>query len=76
MARSIALGLLGQQSLGTHSYIMNGLNGRFSFSDGDIFEIGNGPFSRRRCCRLIGRIVSRPFSCATRLRKDDTKGED
>jgi hypothetical protein len=27
---------------------MNGLNGRFSFSDGDIFEIGNGPFTRMK----------------------------
>jgi len=40
-------GLLGQP-MGTHSYIMNGQNGLFSFSDGDIFEVGNGPFTRMK----------------------------
>ena len=40
--------LIGQKSLGTHSYIMSGQNGRFSFSDGDIFEIGSGPFARMK----------------------------
>lgn len=40
--------LLGQQSLGTHSYIMSGQNGSFSFVEGDIFEIGNGPFTRMK----------------------------
>lgn len=38
-------GLLGQD-LGTHSYVMSATNGQFSLQDGDVVEIGNGPFAR------------------------------
>ncbi|RQP98869.1 hypothetical protein DF164_31180 [Burkholderia stagnalis] len=44
-------GLLGQ-ALKTHSYIMKGLNGQFSLSVGDIFEIGNGPFARVKVLQI------------------------
>jgi len=47
MARSIALGCWGNNRWGRFLY-HEWLNGRFSFSDGDIFEIGNGPFSRMK----------------------------
>lgn len=38
-------GLMGQ-GLGTHSYAMATTNGQFSLGEGDVFEIGNGPFAR------------------------------
>lgn len=34
------------QFLHTHSYLMQGTNGQLSLSAGDVFEIGNGPYSR------------------------------
>ncbi len=35
-----------QQFLGTHSYLMKGTNGQKFLQAGDVFEIGNGPYSR------------------------------
>jgi len=38
--------LVGDNSLNTHSYLMKGSMGQLSLLEGDVFEIGNGPYSR------------------------------
>src|ERR1044072_2698932 len=36
------------QFMGTHSYVMKGINGEKALVVGDVFEAGSGPFSRMR----------------------------
>lgn len=53
-----------EQFLGNHSYLMTGTNGQKSLQAGDIFEIGNGPYSRVKVDYLdVARLEARVTIC-------------